>query len=438
MATTYKEINDYTQLVDEIVFMAKLRKEQGAKTGDEFLAKVKQTLESLDKEAASLEVDSEMKKKEPDDLPSIQRLRPNGPRKMAIKWDDDYYREKVEGAFLGRVAGNILGSIVEGWSVQDMEAWAKETNHPFPPTDYWPVAKTPTAIRYILNQCWQYTRDKIDGVPLDDDIIYTLLGVMTFEECGLDFTSADVANMWNKYLPWIYKDMEWPLQRYLAGAPIETAADNNPYAHVICSSIRCDPYGYVAPGYPEKAAAFGYRDAYASHRRTGTYGSMFFSAAIAAAFYCSHPVEALEIGLTEIPGDCQFAKDIHWALKIGKDLKNYKEARAAVDDYFGDIGLNIVHETVNACLSVFGLMIGGTDVTRVISETVAMGDDNDCTAATAGSIVGAVVGKKGIPPYWYKNFNNKVHSYIRGYRYFSISDLVDRYLKLAKKVMMVS
>ena len=437
MATTYNEINDYTQLVDEIVFMAKLRKEQGAKTGDDFLVKVKQTLEALENEAASLEVDSELRKKEPDDLPSILKLRPDGPRKMAFKWDDDYYREKVEGAFLGRLAGCVLGSIVEGWSVQEMEEWAREINHPFPPTDYWPVAKTPTGIRYMMNQCWQYTRDKMDGVPLDDDIIYTLLGVMTFEECSLDFTTEDIAKMWHKYLPWIYKDMEWPLNRYLSGTPIEKAADDNPYAYAICSDIRCDPYGYVAPGYPELAAAFSYRDAYVSHRRTGIYGGMFFSAAIAAAFSTSHPVEALEIGLTEIPRSCQFAKDIRWALKAGKDIKNYKEGRAAVNDYFGDTALNMVHISLDACLTVFGLMIGGTDLTRVISETVAMGDDNDCTAATAGSIVGAIVGKQGIPPHWYKNFNNKVHSYIRGYRYFSISDLIERYLKLSKKVMSI-
>jgi ADP-ribosylglycohydrolase len=435
MATTYNEIKDFTQLVDEIVFMTKLRKEQGADAADAFLAKVKSTLESLENEAASLEIDPGLQKNEPDDLASIRKLRPDGPRRLNFKWDEDIYREKVEGAFLARVSGCVLGSIVEGWSVQEMEEWAKETNHPFPPTDYWPMAKTPTAIRYMLNQCWQYTRDQMDGVPLDDDIIYTLLGVMTFEECGLDFTSKDVAKMWHKYLPWIYKDMEWPLQRYLAGTPIDTAADHNPYGHLICPSIRCDPYGYVAPGYPEKAAEFGYRDAYVSHRRTGIYGSMFFSAAEAAAFCVSHPVEALEIGLTEIPKDCQLAKDIRWALKTGVDLKNYKEARAAVEEYFGETALNGVHITLNACLSVFGLMIGGTDVSKVISETVAMGYDNDCTAATAGSIVGAIVGKKGIPAHWYKNFNNKVHSYIRGYRYFSISEILDRYQVLARKVV---
>jgi ADP-ribosylglycohydrolase len=435
MSPIYTEINDFTQLVDEIVFMVKLKKEQGAKGGDAFLARVRQTLESLEAEAACLEVDTDLKMKEPDDLPSIRKLRPDGPRKMAFPWDDDVYREKVEGALLGRMAGCTLGTIVEGWAVQEMEDWGRENNHSFPPTDYWPVAKTPTAIRYMLNQCRQYTRDEMDGVPLDDDIIYTLLGVMTLEECGLNFTSEDIGRMWDKYLAWIYKDMEWPLKRYLADGYVGMAAENSPYSQLICASIRCDPYGYVSPGWPEIAATFGYRDAFMSHRRSGIYGSMFFSAAIAAAFCVDHPVKALEIGLTEIPKDCQFARDVQWALEIGNNIKNYREARAAVDVHFGETALNTVHISLNACLTILGLMIGGTDFTRLISETVAMGYDNDCTAATAGSIVGAIVSKRGIPAYWYKNFNNKVHSYIRGHRYFAISDIVDRYQRLAKKVI---
>ncbi|MHC4873649.1 MAG: ADP-ribosylglycohydrolase family protein, partial [Planctomycetota bacterium] len=80
-----------------------------------------------------------------------------------------------------------------------------------------------------------------------------------------------------------------------------------------------------------------------------------------------------------------------------------------------------MHTINNACLTIWGITIGGTDFTRVIGETVAMGLDNDCTAATAGSIVGAVVGKKGIPVCWYKNFNNTIHSYLTGKKRFSIS-----------------
>jgi hypothetical protein len=93
-----------------------------------------------------------------------------------------------------------------------------------------------------------------------------------------------------------------------------------------------------------------------------------------------------------------------------------------------------VHTNNNACLTVFGLMIGGTDVTKVISETVAMGLDNDCTAATAGSIVGAIVGAKGIPAHWTHRFDNTVHSYLNGKKTFHIDSLVKRFERQARKV----
>ena len=86
---------------------------------------------------------------------------------------------------------------------------------------------------------------------------------------------------------------------------------------------------------------------------------------------------------------------------------------------------------LNACLVVFGLSIGGTDLTRVLSEIVAMGQDNDCTAATAGSIVGAIIGYKRIPPHWYASFNNRCLSYLIEHGEFAIDDLLCRFAKQA-------
>jgi ADP-ribosylglycohydrolase len=223
------------------------------------------------------------------------------------------------------------------------------------------------------------------------------------------------------------------LRNLKAGIPATQAGSkDNPFCEWIGADIRSDPWGYMAPGWPEKAARMAYRDAYLSHRRQGIYGEMFFSAAIAAAFAVNDPVEALKIGLTEIPKQCTLAKDVRWALKKAPAIKDYRQARAAVDKRFK--GMHGVHTNNNACLTIFGLTIGQKDFTRVIGETVAMGMDNDCTAATAGSIVGAVVGKKGIPRHWHRNFNNTVHSYLIGRKRFTITGLVNRFAKQASRV----
>jgi AcrR family transcriptional regulator len=158
-------------------------------------------------------------------------------------------------------------------------------------------------------------------------------------------------------------------------------------------------------------------------------GSSQVSAVIAAAFAVDSPREALEIGLTEIPRHCRLAKDVRWALQIAPSLKSWREGREAVDKRFP--GMHPVHTNNNACLTVFGLLLGGGDFTKTIGETVAMGLDNDCTAATAGSILGAILGIEGIPEHWWKPFRNRTRTYMLGQEWFRNTDVVDRFLRAA-------
>jgi ADP-ribosylglycohydrolase len=96
--------------------------------------------------------------------------------------------------------------------------------------------------------------------------------------------------------------------------------------------------------------------------------------------------------------------------------------------------MNWVHTINNAVLTVWGVHIGKRDFTRVISETVAMGYDNDCTAATAGSLVGACIGIDNIPKHWYEPFHDKVRIFLNHNNDFSLSDLLRRFEKQALRM----
>lgn len=367
-----------------------------------------------------------MTTREPNALPAIRALRGPGPRRLWATLKRDVYFERLEGALYGRMAGCTLGAPVEFWPIAKMAALAEENGDGFPPTDYWSRVPDPELKRYATSPRQSYSRFGISGVPVDDDLIYTLLGLLIADEHGLDFTTEDVAQTWIKYLPFACTAEDVALRNIKNGIPASQAGStNNPYTEWIGAAIRADPWGYMAPGWPERAAVMAYRDAYLSHRRQGIYGEMFFAACIAAAFAVDEPVEAVQIGLTEIPQDCAFHRAVEWALHIAPDIKNYEQARDAVEEKFGD--MQHAHTINNACLTVWGITIGGSDLTRVIGETVAMGLDNDCTAATAGSIVGAAVGKKGIPPKWYEGFGDTIHSYLIGLDRFSIRDVLERF-----------
>lgn len=429
----YPNIPDLNATAALIVEYIRLKAEYGNEELDTYIGSLQNMLEKSLEELKALPIDEGLRLREPDELENIRKLRPEGPRKMWQSIPEEIYLDKLQGAFLSRLAGCTLGAPVEFHSVSHMRNWAKYTGDTFPPTDYWSRIKFPMDLRYEKSPYEDYTRGGMSKVPVDDDITYTLLGLLIAEEYGVDFTTDDVGKAWLKYLPYACTAEDIALKNLKKGiSPMDAADIDNPYCQWIGADIRSDPFAYMAPAYPEMAAKLAYRDAYLSHRRNGIYGEMFFAATQSAAFAVSHPVEALEIGLTEIPKECCLAEDIRWALEVGKNVKNYEEARELVDHRF--VNMSAAHTNNNACLTIFGLMIGGTDMTKVISETVAMGMDNDCTAATAGSIVGAIVGKQKLEPHWYANFNNTVDNYLIGVGEMKIDDITERFSRLAKEI----
>ncbi len=428
---------DYADLIENwettINRYARQKVEFGAPGVAGKVAEIEALLKQKVAELDALPNDPELEKAEPDDLTSILALRPPGRRRMWSSLPDDF-RDRLEGAWLARCAGCTLGSIVEGWKVERMERWAAYLGDEFPLVDYWSQAEQPHEPRLKVSVRHDYTPSKMDGVPSDDDLNYTMLGLLILEEYGPDFTVEDVGAAWVKYLPFAFTAEGIALDNLRAGVPaMQAGALNNPCLNWIGADIRSDPWGYAAPGYPEKAAEMAYHDAFISHRRNGVYAAMYFSAAIAAAFAVDDPMEALRIGLEEIPADSITAREIRWALELAPSVSNYKDAAALVAERYP--GLWKSHSFQNNALTIWGLAVGGDDCTKVIGETVAMGQDNDCTAATAGSIFGAVYGKSAIPKHWHKNFNNKVHSYLNGKASFAIDDVVDRFVAQAESVL---
>lgn len=429
----YPDEKKVRALIEQLHLHGQRQYEYGARDVAALWIKAEQVLQGIVDEVKKLPIDPVQAAQEPNDLPGIRRVRPDGPRRLWAHIEPAVYREKLAGALLGRIAGNILGAPVEGCSPEFMANLARENGDAFPPTDYWKYVPQPFELHNEYSRREAYTRTKMNGVPVDDDLAYTLLGLFIVEEHGPDFTTADVAKAWLKYLPFAYTAEAVTLKNLKAGLSALEAGDvENPYTEWIGADIRSDPWGYLAPGYPELAAELAFRDAYVSHRRQGLYGEMFFSAAIAAAFQVSHPLEAIQVGLTEIPAHCHLAQQVRWALDMAPAIKDYRQARRAVDERFA--GMASVHTINNACLTIFGLAIGGTDLTRVIGETVAMGLDNDCTAATAGSILGAILGKSGIPTYWYQNFNNTMATYMNDVPQVMLTDVLERFETQATQI----
>lgn len=428
----YPEFNQMDTLLNDLHNYARLKCEQGASSDvQNILSETERGLTDALKKISGLADGQELKLQEPDDLPSILQLREDGPRKLWNRLPEQaVLQDKMNGALLGRMIGCILGSPVELMDTQEMKAWCDYNGKDFPPTDFWETVEKPYRKNFYGAYRYEYIKHHMRSVPVDDDIIYTQLVLLILEEFGTEFTTEQVGEAWVKYLPFACTAEEVALNNLKKGIPAAKAGEiDNPYCQLIGAAIRSDGFAYAAPGLPEKAARMAYYDAYLSHRRNGIYGEMFLAASQSAAFAVKDPLEAIRIALTEIPKESSLHKDIEWALAQRKTVKNSSDARKLVDERFR--GMDPVHTNNNLCLIVFGLSIADGDFVKGISELVAMGMDNDCTAASAGSILGAVCGLRNIPEYLYRRFHNTCETYLSGVEKFKIDDMANRFVRLA-------
>ncbi len=375
-------------------------------------------------------------KSEPSRLEEIKALRPDGPRRMMERLDAKVLQDKLMGAWLGRAAGCILGIPCEGMSKPDIRNAALGMGMRYPLNDYWtldPKFRAADSKHYGVTPRRNFLKANLRYAGTDDDLTYTLLGLLILEDYGPDFTTADVGEAWLKYLPMACTAEAVALANLKAGvAAQDCGVRNNPFVDWIGADIRSDPWSYAAPGWPEKAAELAHRDAFISHRATGIHGEMFFSAAIAAAFAVAEPIEAIEIGLSEIPRDCRAARTVRETLDwCAADGDWDKTSNRILEKYKG---MSNAHTLNNAALTVAGLVYGRKNFEKTIALTVMGGVDTDCTGATAGSLLGALLGAKRLPEKWTAPLGARAESYITGHRWWRHDDIVKRFAKVAARV----
>lgn len=174
----YPKMPDLDRLTGRIKLYAQLKAEYGAKGISSTLSDMEKALQSGLAQLKRLPIDRQLATREPSNLKQIRALRPPGPRRIRGNFEKQNCQDRLEGALLGRMAGCTLGAPVEFWSIAAMRALALENGDDYPPTDYWRYVPSPAEKRYEMSRRDSYTRGGLNGVPVDDDIAYTLLGLL--------------------------------------------------------------------------------------------------------------------------------------------------------------------------------------------------------------------------------------------------------------------
>jgi ADP-ribosylglycohydrolase len=366
---------------------------------------------------------------EPSELAAIEAAQPPAPERAAAPLEEPVLRDRIAGAWLGRCAGCTLGKPVEIWSRADIRSYLTALGA-YPIEDYLPpsVDGLPE-----LDVSWtESTRGRINGVPRDDDIDYTLLGLHVLETYGDGFSTQDVAREWLNLLPFhkVYTAERAAYRNLVGGLPVpETATHVNPYREWIGAQIRADAFGYACPGQPARAARLAFQDARLSHTANGIYGEMWAAALIAASFTEPTMAAALDSALAVIPARSRLAEALAGVRQLHAGGLDWESARDAIERRHG--ALSPVHTINNAAVVTAALLWGGGDFTRTIGLAVQGGWDTDCNGATAGSAFGAMHGARALAPHWTDPFHDHVRSALFGFDGARLSDLIARTVRVA-------
>ncbi len=421
-------------------------------------------LESLHARLLELPVSPQFAFLEPDDLPSIRahRIPADPTASLRRELDDQQLLERLYGAWLGRSIGCALGKPVEYFmDVRNgLTSWERQKAYltaispdEWPLRDYIPE-HSPAESLAGRSACPWSTRDHIAFMESDDDIRYTVLAQQMLAEEGANFTSESVARVWLRSLPYdlvftaetqAYRNIVLDVNQ-LRSKQYEDSTQAidwrwvshhlNPYREWIGAQIRVDSYAYAAPGRPELAAEFAYRDARISHAKNGVYGAMFCASMIAAAFEAETVEGIIEAGLGQIPSTSRLYAAMRRTLEIcsehGNDFEGFESVIRALHDEFS--AYDPVHTINNAAACVAALVLGAGDFHRSVTFSVMCGWDTDCNGATVGSIVGAMLGADGIPEHWSGRLNDTLLSMVPGYHPIAISECARRSLEIARAV----
>jgi ADP-ribosylglycohydrolase len=346
-------------------------------------------------------------------------------------------RERIRGAWEGRVSGCQLGKPVEVVSM--LQGHQALTEHlagagALPLRDYVPLVPDSLPAQIAPGSC----RGAMTRSEPDDDINYTVLALLLLEEHGLALETEHVARAWLRLLPagavftaeraayltLLERAHEFFAVGTPAGFDVTECADN-PCNDWIGAQIRADLYGWVCPGRPELAAELARRDAALSHRGDGIHGAMFV-AALGAAIPDARSLEAaLDPALAQIPDTSGAAA----AVALGRGLAGNPDGGAVIREHYAE--LSPVHTLNNLALVVWALL-SHADYAAAIGEVVAAGLDTDCNGATVGGLWG--LRGEPIPGAWTGPWQGRVAVSLAGFDELALDALVDRTVAVAERI----
>ncbi|MBP5333772.1 MAG: ADP-ribosylglycohydrolase family protein [Bacteroidales bacterium] len=336
-------------------------------------------------------------------------------------------KDKIAGAWLGQMVGNIYGLEYENKFVDE-----------------------PGEGPFVFNKAIT-KMTAVDGAFSDDDTDVEYLYLMMMEKYGLDITYAQVKEGWMYHIRdrvWLANRAALGLMHYGFTPPYTGKKEYNPHWFQIDPQLINEIWAYTAPGMPKYAAGISDWAARITSDDWAVSPTVVYGAMYSEAFFQSDIPTLIRHAKEYLPKKDRFRAIIDECLDLWeKNPTDWKPARKVMADklYFNedDLSKSIWNADLNGAMGILSLLYGEGDIDKTLLIGCAMGFDCDNQTATMCGLLGVINGVGNVPmdrampeafPHWTKPFNDR---YINVTRYdmpdASIEDIIERTVVLAEK-----
>jgi ADP-ribosylglycohydrolase len=160
---------------------------------------------------------------------------------------------------------------------------------------------------------------------------------------------------------------------------------------------------------------------------------MFVAAMLAAAACLKDITEVIRAGLNVIPEKSRLREDVEQVIDWHGEGLCAEDVILKIHSRFDDRNaFDWCYTNSNAMIVAMALLYGESDLGRSMCLAVQAAFDTDCNGATAGSIMGMMLGYDALPAGWYEPFGGRVATSIQDFSVADVDTLAKRTLALTK------
>ena len=283
---------------------------------------------------------------------------------MQLQISYEEYLNRILGGWIGKSIGGTVGARFEGY-----KGWIEVE-----PKDMFP-----------------------DEIPPNDDLDLQVLWLKVLEEKGAALDSDDLARAWLEGCWYPFNEYGIFRRNWKLGIhpPYSGRFTNAFWETGMGCPIRSEIWSYVFPGAPDLAAQYAEYDGTLDHTAQSVGAEKMFAAMGAMAFFVPDVRRLTEMFIHHLPENTTIqrltvaaidAYDRGLSLRDARDLLLTLEGHPEACD-----------APLNVPFTLLALLYGDNDLQETELAALRCGYDTDCTLATAGALLGQIMGADAIP-----------------------------------------